>query len=342
MRRALALALLMALVAPAALPAGAAPVTLQDYVARLDVMRIALHERRVADAQGEAKALMGAAVASPAGNFAADDSLLEAVATNRLGAEGRLEVALRELRKVAPRATAAVDRKLLERLRREEEAGALKAGGEVAQPPISNEPLLERMAEVAGNILQWIADKLVMLRDWLSQFWPSSPISKSGSTGSPRGMVAALVVAIVAVLSLLVWEVLRRSRGGVAEPATASDPIASARDEDPLSRGANEWERYAMQLAAAGRIREAIRAWYHAVLVTCYGAGLLHFRKGRTNWEYVAAVSPELPWRGDFIALTRRFETEWYGRTTSTAEALDECAGRAEQILEDIRNGVAA
>ena len=62
---------------------------------------------------------------------------------------------------------------------------------------------------------------------------------------------------------------------------------ASQRDADPLSREQDEWEKYAAELAAAGRLREAIRAWYHAVLVGLFRAGLLHHHKGRTNWEYV-------------------------------------------------------
>jgi hypothetical protein len=121
-----------------------------------------------------------------------------------------------------------------------------------------------------------------------------------------------------------------------------SVPFGSKRDEDPLSRGAMEWERYAIQLAAAGRFREAIRAWYHAVLVTCYAAGVLHFRKGRTNWEYVATLAPSLPWRPEMIRLTRRFEREWYGSDESTLGALDDCGASARAILESVRERGAA
>ena len=99
-------------------------------------------------------------------------------------------------------------------------------------------------------------------------------------------------IGTIIVLVILAFEVVRRSRARQTEPVMASEPLSSKRDEDPLSRGASEWERYAAQLAAAGRLREAIRAWYHAVLVTLYGANILHYRKGRTNWEYVAGLAP--------------------------------------------------
>ena len=161
----------------------------------------------------------------------------------------------------------------------------------------------------------------------------------SGSFGGTPWLVAAVVILIVGILAVLAIEVARRSKRRLAVPIAESDPVASRRDEDPLSRGANEWERYAAQLAAAGRIREAIRAWYHAVLVTLYGAGILHFRKGRTNWEYVSALSPELGWRGEFVQLTRRFEEEWYGHDASGIDALDDCSGRAQRILDSVRHG---
>jgi hypothetical protein len=316
--------------------------TLPDYIAQLDGMRAALHEHRLADAQAQARALKGTTIDTPAGRIAADPSLVDDVLAGRIGSEARLAIAVDALRKAtrkaAPTAPPPTDRKLLERLRREETPDALKAGGEVAQPPVSNQPVIVRILDAIDKMFDWIGEKLSKLWEWLRQLWPRADTARGGGASvlRTRWVVGALVVAILAVIGILAWEVIRKSKRNVGTPVTESDPVASKRDEDPMSRGANEWERYAAQLAAAGRIREAIRAWYHAVLVTCYGAGILHYRKGRTNWEYIGALSPELAWRGDFVSLTRRFETEWYGRTTSSRDALDECSARAERVLEGV------
>jgi len=312
--------------------------TLPEYIAQLDGIRAALHERRLTDAQAQARALKGTRVDTPAGRIEADPSLLDDVLAGRVGTEARLAIAVDALRKSTPTVPPPSDRKLLERLRREETPNALKAGGEVAQPPVSNQPLLVRIVDAIDKMFEWIGEKLSKLWEWLGQLWPRANTSRGGEGSAlrTRWVVGALVVAILAVIGILAWEVIRKSKRNVGAPVTESDPVASRRDEDPMSRGANEWERYAAQLAAAGRIREAIRAWYHAVLVTCYSGGILHYKKGRTNWEYIGALSPELAWRGDFVALTRRFETEWYGRTTSSHEALDECSERAEHILEGV------
>jgi hypothetical protein len=152
-----------------------------------------------------------------------------------------------------------------------------------------------------------------------------------------RWTIGSLVALILIVLGVLAFEVIRRSRNAGPQTVEESAPLGSSRDDDPLSRGANEWERYATQLAAAGRLREAIRAWYHAVLVTLYRANVLHFRKGRTNWEYVAALGPEIAWRPQIIRLTQKFEEQWYGSDQSSVEALDECSAAARHILEAVR-----
>ena len=150
-------------------------------------------------------------------------------------------------------------------------------------------------AEATGKVFEWIAEKLADFFDWLKRFWPDIKMPKQTPTAGMRWIVGAVVGLIALVIGILAFEVIRRSKRRPADIAVESEPASSSRDADPMSRGASEWERYAAQLAAAGRIREAIRAWYHAVLVTLYGAGVLTFRKGRTNWEYIASLRPPSP-----------------------------------------------
>jgi hypothetical protein len=151
-----------------------------------------------------------------------------------------------------------------------------------------------------------------------------------------RWIVTAVVALIVIGILILAVEVTRRTRRAAAQTLTSNAPLRSARDDDPLSRGATEWERYAIQLAADGRFREAIRAWFHAVLVTCYASGVLHFRKGRTNWEYIASLPPSTAWRPELMRLTQRFEKAWYGSEQSTRDDLDDCSVRAQAILDEL------
>jgi hypothetical protein len=47
----------------------------------------------------------------------------------------------------------------------------------------------------------------------------------------------------------------------------------------------------------------------------------------------VAAVPPEAAWRPAFVAVTRRFEREWYGSDRSSREALEAARAEASGLL---------
>jgi hypothetical protein len=320
--------------------AAAAPrVTLHEYVAALETIDAQLATNQLAAAKDGARALTGADVVWSKGTFKTDAAMLGAI-VNASRAEGphrtRLVVAIGELRRAGGMETARADRKALEQIAAEQEPPALPAGGELKLEMEGDLSLFERILESIGDALEWIAKKLRQFIDWLRDLLPRSRRGDSSMTPGLRWIVIGVVSLIVLLIIVLAINVLRRSRAAAEEPQTSA-PIGSKRDEDPLSRGATEWERYAADLAAAGRHREAIRAWYHAVLVTCYAAGILHFRKGRTNWEYIALLAPSLEWRAELITLTRRFEQEWYGHDESSIDALTDCSENAQSILDSIR-----
>src|SRR6185295_2118302 len=129
----------------------------------------------------------------------------------------------------------------------------------------------------------------------------------------------------------------RRRRKRLAPTAAGQSRPAEVRDEDPLSRGADEWEKLAKELMGFGRYREAIRAWYNAVLVNLFRAGILHYRKDRTNWEYAYSMTPDVPFRAGFVEATRRFELEWYGRRNTTLEAAENFGKRVREIVAGAR-----
>jgi Domain of unknown function (DUF4129) len=183
---------------------------------------------------------------------------------------------------------------------------------------------LERAARFAWH-------QLLRLLRWLAGLFPATGgPSVEGGGRSFLPIVLVAVGLILATLALLAMVSFRRGAPAVSRTGPRERPAA---DEDPLSRTAGGWEDRARELAAQGRAREAIRAWYHAVLMRCVAQGLLHHRRGRTNWEYAHALSPTLPWRGTFEDLTSRFDVEWYGRSESTGEALADFASGAREIL---------
>jgi hypothetical protein len=317
----------------------AATLTLGEYEAALMRMRNFIAAGQVDAARAEAKGLSGSDVESPNGRFQTDSTLLAQVNAAKprdLGVERRIDATLSSLRRIASAKPVAVDSSLMQRLQKEQALPELPRGGDIRGVQ-GQDPLIKRIAEAIRKAGHWTVEKIVKLVDWLMKFWPDSETKKKPAASGMRWTIGALVALIIIVLGVLAFEVVRRSRKAAPSLVEESAPLGSSRDDDPLSRGANEWERYAAQLAAAGRTREAIRAWYHAVLVTLYGANVLQFRKGRTNWEYVAALRPEIAWRPRMIELTRRFEEEWYGSDQSNDDALDECSVTARHILDAVR-----
>lgn len=233
---------------------------------------------------------------------------------------------------------AAPDPKLLEEVRARETLAALPQGGSL--PEVQDGGLFAALAGFLEPVAQAISDFFEKIWEWLLDLlWSGS--SGGTAVGLSMGTVTVLVVALALVLGWVGWRALRNRRRGPAPAAAGPAPLPPAADDDPLSREASEWERYARELAAAGRAREAIRAWYHAVLVALYRAGTLHYRKGRTNWEYVSAVPPGTHWRSRFVEMTRHFEREWYGRDRSTPEALRESEEMALSLLSAVRERAA-
>jgi hypothetical protein len=311
-----------------------AAMTLDNYIATLERVESLVLAHQYAAARTVAQPLRGQVIDSPKGKFNADESIYAALAAGDRADPRfptRLAATIAELR--AARGAATVrdpDMTIVDAIEKEQSVAAPGGGGDVPLEP-SNRML--NVGTAFEDAFKRVGDLITDLIDWLTGFWPDSSSTKDKKRGSIRDIVITIAIGFVVIIILLAWTALRRGRRASPELATSVVAIPSARDADPLSRASTEWEQYAAQLAAAGRFREAIRAWYHAVLVTLYGASILHFRKGRTNWEYVAALSPSLAWRTRFITLTRRFEYEWYGATESTVEAFEDCSGEARAIL---------
>ncbi len=327
----------------AALPAHAqeppAARSLDEYRSELVGIAEELEQGALESAGERARSLLATRVASGDETLAPDVSLLGPVAGGADAAQAPAQA--RALRRLAGRLPAsadapgaAPDRALLERLAAEQGRAELQRGGkvELRLKPLRLSERIERALEAAFD---WLAKQAERLWRLLRKLWPSR--KPGAATGFEVSSATTVLVSVAAAaLVLLALRALGAKRGKA--PSQLSEEVrASSRDEDPLSRETDEWERYASELQAKGRLREALRAHYHAVLVALLRAGLLSHQKGRTNWEYAAQLGPELGFRPSFIELTRRFDGEWYGGKRTTAEALAEYAQQARHVLRAAR-----
>ena len=335
---AVAALLLLALAGPETIP-------VSDYRDRLAAIRSAIDANDLEGARRGATDLLSLRVRHEGTEFTPDPTVLRPIAGAKdLAAArdaARSLAALGEALSAIPAGQpAGPDAPLLERLRKEEAEHAVNPNGNISGP------ILHRPS-VPKSVREWLYDLWVRmwesLQKLLSNFlkWLLGMLfggigSKSGADGMSY-LVMGLIVLILGAVGIVAFLALQR-RGKTVEAVT-TEASAPVRDEDPLSRSSNEWERFAAELMGSGRFREAIRAWYHAVLVTLFRAGLLHYRKDRTNWEYAYALGPDLPWRPGFVEATRLFEQVWYGRREAPTETAEAFASEARGMLDRIRAG---
>ena len=232
------------------------------------------------------------------------------------------------------------DGALLERLRQEEELRQLSPGrlatGPTLHAPEIPQSLWDKL-DAAWRNVEKLFERIVR---WLVRlFFGAAVAGGKAEMSATRVLVGALILTILGILAVVAVIALRRRRRVPAAVATSQAAPMSAEDADPLSRTSSEWERFAAELMKAGRFREAIRAWYHAVLVTLFRAGTLHYRKDRTNWEYAYALPSTVPWRAGFMDATRTFEQEWYGRRNTGVETAEVYQTRALRMLDEVRGG---
>ena len=228
------------------------------------------------------------------------------------------------------------DLALLERLSKEQQDERARSGGDVSTLPeinVEQIPMWEKIINLLTDFREWAGDKLKILIKWLGTAFKKSDSAPSEFLGP---LTVTLILALAGLALLLALDIVRRNRAKKSTLTARAPLAASPHDADPLSRTANEWASYAAQLSSTGQNRMAIRAWYHAVLVALYRGGNLHYRKGRTNWEYYYSLAPELGWRRQFFDLTGGFEIEWYGREESTLDSLNQYAETAKAILENV------
>ena len=301
------------------------PMSVESYRERLDAITAHLDAGDTARAAELASGLEGERIDWEGEPLLPDSALLGAIAHGR-GTEVRpaldaLRAALHEKTGTTAEVTTD-DRRTLERLGREriEARGSTLPG-----MPEVEIPWRERIGQWLSSAARWVGRKIVALVRWLKRWW--------GPTERPlpsAEAVTSLAQGVLVVVGLAVVALLRR-RAPRVEPAAAMR--ASSTDADPTSRDEPAWRARAEALAAEGRHREAIRAFYHALLVRCFQTGALHARRGTTNREYARALDTRVAWAPEFHELTLRFDLEWYGHDSSTATAFRDFSERTETLI---------
>lgn len=332
-RKATLAAALLCLLAPSI---SAAEISLDEYRESLEAISADIRNQRHESAFDRMGQLRSDRVQLGELTFVPDESLFATPGseTELTGLLARIDATVAALRSVEASGTgAAANHEMLDAERQRQLLPALPAGGAAADLTIDR-GIWDDITEWLMKTFSWISEKLEWLWDWLITLWPRT------YARDPEGGVTLTVmmttILIAACLLALALMVIRRSRRRPKTAPVTVERIASVADQDPRSRPESEWVRLARSLAAAGRHREAIRAWYNAILATLIRTRRVAWIRGRTNWEYVSAVAASSPWKGDLVRLTAEFDREWYGNHEVDSTAYASFAETAAMILESI------
>lgn len=325
-------------------------ISTSEYSARLSRIQSALESKDLPGAQKLAVELNAATISSASGPIGADGSLLLPVInakkiSDTAAVNPRLKV-LRDalggetLSETATADSRPVSRDALERLRRDERVDLPSQDGQVSGGEIIDSRFFKELRETIMLLYRWFYDLGDRFLKWLDSLFPKS-VAAPGIAGMTTMALKMLIVAFAIAAAVMVIYILMRNQKNARQIQVSSGAVlpASSKDADPTSRDAAQWEDYAAKLAAAGRHREAIRACYHAVLATLFRSGVLHYRKGRTNWEYCYALPLNIPWRDRFFDLTGFFEIEWYGKIQSEPEDFSTYVDATRKLLSQTRGG---
>jgi len=306
-----------------------------DYQQRLAAIDAALERGDLSTAANLSAALAAVQVIWPEGTLSGDPTIAALIRTSSIAAARLRLLAIQgAIHPGASASAVAIDATALAAIA-EREAKArvgLNIGGDIAGLGELHDPLPETWWQRFCDALLWLRDRIGDFFDWLRSWfrYHHGNADEGGKDSAVMPVMLTVVGLIVMVVVVMAWNARRTARPPAPLPAQSATPTGM--DTDPRTRAVDEWLAYAQRLMAAGRYREATRAWYHALLVQCWSHGLLHHRIGRTNWEYALSLPTTVGWRRQFQGLTGRYDRIWYGGRDDL-EAVREFAHEAGGIL---------
>lgn len=172
------------------------------------------------------------------------------------------------------------------------------------------------------DLPQWLRNFL----DWLVR--DESEPDEPSNTFSLAGVLYYVALAALAVALIVLLVAIVRS----ADQRTASDSMNFSADEEaivptqpPGDIPANEYERRALAAAQLGDFRGALRELVLGSMSWTERAGLIRYRRGLTNRDYVRAVWRMIERRESLLQIVAAFERVFYGRRMADGATFESC-----------------
>jgi hypothetical protein len=160
---------------------------------------------------------------------------------------------------------------------------------------------------------------------WLDERLRRLLSAGGGSDWPTRIAFAACILSVCG--GLVGWFARQVKRQGLLLPSLERSPAAPS---------ANDWEKWlsdAKRSAALGLWREAVHGAYWAAISRLESRGLWPADRTRTPREYLSLLTPEDSKRTDLAALTRAFESIWYGNKRAAERDFQDACALLEKLV---------
>ena len=212
--------------------------------------------------------------------------------------------------------------------------------------------VLEQLPEVdidkgfLGSALEWAGERLGDVFGAVSDFfqWLFSGLRSPGGTTRPPPapnssggfgffgitdlLTTLAIIAILAILIVIIAMVVKsidtRKQKRESLLSDLSDVLSDV-VTPPGELAASTYESRAINLAAAGDYRAAIRELLLGSMSWIERAGLIRYRRGLTNRDYLRCVWRRQDKRNAFLTTATQFEYVFFGRRDPTAEMFEQC-----------------
>ncbi len=195
--------------------------------------------------------------------------------------------------------------------------------------------------------------------DWLSRFrsWvrglfrTQTPTRTQawGASGSGVGAGMAVVWVLFGLLLLIIAIAVIRSvavrsaRGSRKKSDTSRLRVTGLDPATPPGEVPSDvYLQLAVELADQGDHRQALRQLVLGAMSWIERGGLIRYRRGLTNRDYLRALRQAEQQRGRFADIVRDFERVYFGRRDATAAQFGECLSRYQEAFREAPASVPA
>ena len=200
--------------------------------------------------------------------------------------------------------------------------------------------IIDKLGRGLKAVLNWI-DKLI---NWLIDRLPTPEDQRSSPDEnwitSVRIVVIVLLIGLLCALVYILWRSWKRRKNAPAEvTASAVESTPDLEDENTTADDlpANRWLELARELTEKGSLRQAIRAFYLAILADLAAHELITIEKFKSNREYEIELRRRAHQKEGLLSAFSKsravFERVWYGMYKISRPDLDRYAAIQKRLM---------